>query len=58
MAFITIGPTIVSSIWSVGVFKEIQGKRNLILLIISLLCIIGSIILLCVSVFVGKFTKL
>lgn len=44
-----IGPTLVSSFWSVIVFREIRGVRNLILLAVSLSIIILAIFLLTVS---------
>jgi drug/metabolite transporter (DMT)-like permease len=44
-----ITPNLVSSIWSVFYFKEIQGRRNLLLLCIGLLLLIVSVVLILLS---------
>eukprot|EP01095_Lingulamoeba_sp_RSL-Kostka_P001444 TRINITY_DN1201_c0_g1_i3.p1 TRINITY_DN1201_c0_g1~~TRINITY_DN1201_c0_g1_i3.p1 ORF type:complete len:296 (+),score=70.75 TRINITY_DN1201_c0_g1_i3:453-1340(+) len=47
---IVVLPMVISSLWSVIVFKEIQGKRNLILLSIGILLNIASVLLTVLSV--------
>ncbi|GAM25115.1 hypothetical protein SAMD00019534_082900, partial [Acytostelium subglobosum LB1] len=45
------GPMIVSSLWSVFYFKEIQGKKNLILLVVSFLILGAGITMITLSSF-------
>ena len=45
---ICCGPTIVSSIWGMTLYKEITGKRNTILLVVLVIVMLtGSILVGC-----------
>jgi Transmembrane family, TMEM144 of transporters len=46
---VTLGPTIVSSLWSVLLFKEIRGRRNLILLGIAMLLNVACVLMVAFS---------
>jgi len=42
---VAIGPMLVSTFWSVVVFKEIRGLRNLLILGASLVCTIVGVVM-------------
>jgi len=46
---VTLGPTIVSSLWSVFLFKEIRGRRNLIILSVAMLSNITCVLMVAFS---------
>ena len=48
---VTSGPPIVSSIWGIVVFREIQGKKNLIIFLLALLIILSGVLLVTISEF-------
>jgi hypothetical protein len=49
LVLVSIGPMIVNSLWTTVVYREITGKRNLIILVASLLVAIGGVVLLALS---------
>ena len=46
----SIGPVLISTLWSLLFFKEIKGQRNLKYLIVSIITMIAGIVMLGVSV--------
>ena len=48
---VTSGPPIVSSIWGIVVFREIQGKKNLLFFLFALLIILSGVLLVTLSEF-------
>ena len=48
---VTSGPPIISSIWGILVFREIQGKRNLILFLLAIVIILSGVLLVTLSEF-------
>jgi glucose uptake protein GlcU len=46
---VAIGPMIVNSFWTTVVYREISGKKNIIILLASLSVAVGGVVLLALS---------
>ena len=49
IVLVSIGPMVVNSFWTTVVYREITGRKNLIILVASLLVAIGGVVLLALS---------